>query len=110
MKITLSLMKKHPVIRVHNAEEADAVLMMERALVAYYTVQKVLNDCQNDKEQSEEFNNGVKKCLELVHACAPALLPPPPSAPRPFPPVAPPSFVRSSFRVAGTPPLGRPPP
>lgn len=74
MKITLSLMKKHPVIRVHNAEEADAVLMMERALVAYYMVQKVLNDCQNDKEQSEEFNNGVKKCLELVNACDQAII------------------------------------
>lgn len=74
MKITLRLMKKHPVIRVHNAEEADAVLMMERALVAYYTVQKVLKDCQNDKEQSEEFNNGVKKCLELINACEQAII------------------------------------
>ena len=69
MKIVLNLMKNHPVIRVHNAAEADAVRMMERGLVAYYTVQKVLNDCQNDPEQSEEFNNGVKKCLELVNAC-----------------------------------------
>lgn len=74
MKITLSLMKKHPVIRVNNAEEADAVMMMERALVAYYTVQNILNDCQNDKEQSEEFNNGVRKCLELVNACDQAII------------------------------------
>lgn len=74
MKITLNLMKKHPVIRVHNAAEADAVRMMERGLVAYYTVQKVLNDCQNDKEQTEEFNNGVKKCLELINACDQAII------------------------------------
>jgi hypothetical protein len=74
MKITLSLMKNHPVIRVQNAAEADAVRMMERGLVAYYTVQKVLKDCQNDHEQSEEFNNGVKKCLELINACDQAII------------------------------------
>lgn len=69
MKITLNLVKRKPVIRVSREADADAVRMMERGLVAYYTIQKVLSDCQNDPEQSEEFNNGVKKCLELVTAC-----------------------------------------
>ena len=69
MKITLNLVKSKPVIKVSRAADADAVRMMERGLVAYYTIQKVLSDCQNDSEQSEEFNNGVKKCLELVNAC-----------------------------------------
>lgn len=69
MKITLNLVKSKPVVRVCRAKDVDAIRMMERGLVAYYTIQKVLSDCQNDPEQSEEFNNGVKKCLELVTAC-----------------------------------------
>ena len=69
MKITLNLVKSKPVVRVRRAKDADAIRMLERGLVAYYTIQKVLSDCQNDPEQSEEFNNGVKKCLELVTAC-----------------------------------------
>lgn len=74
MKITLNLMKNKPTVTVKGAAEADAIRMMERGLVAYYTVQKVLNDCQNDHEQSEEFNNGVKKCLELINACDQAII------------------------------------
>ena len=69
MKITLNLVKSKPVVRVSRAKDADAIRMLERGLVAYYTIQKVLSDCQNDPEQSEEFNNGIKKCLELVIAC-----------------------------------------
>lgn len=69
MKITLNLVKSKPVVRVSREKDADAIRMLERGLVAYYTIQKVLSDCQNDPEQSEEFNKGVKKCLELVTAC-----------------------------------------
>ena len=74
MKITLNLVKSKPVVRVSRAKDADAIRMMERGLVAYYTIQKVLSDCQNDPEQSEEFNNGVKKCLELINACDQAII------------------------------------
>ena len=61
-------------IRVANEELKLHLETLDRALIAYMTVEEMLKRSKNDPKQSKDFNKGVKKCLELMQACENAII------------------------------------
>ena len=61
-------------IKVENKEQKLHLETLDRALIAYMTVEEMLKRSKNDPEQSKDFNKGVKKCLELMEACETAII------------------------------------
>lgn len=61
-------------IQVKTEELKLHLETLDRALIAYMTVEEMLKRSKNDPEQSEEFNKGVSKCLELMQACETAII------------------------------------
>ena len=61
-------------IQVKTEELKLHLETLDRALIAYMTVEEMLKRSKDDPEQSEEFNNGVAKCLELMQACETAII------------------------------------
>lgn len=47
---------------------------MDRALIAYMTAETILERTKDDPEESEEFNRGVAKCLELLKSLENAII------------------------------------
>lgn len=65
---------KQEMIRVKSKELKLYLETMDRALIAYMAVEEILKRSKDDPEQSEEFNKGVSKCLELMQACETAII------------------------------------
>ena len=61
-------------IQVKTEELKLHLETLDRALIAYMTVEEMLKRSKNDPEQSKDFNKGVKKCLELMQACETAII------------------------------------
>lgn len=47
---------------------------MDRALIAYMTAETIMEKSKDDPEESEEFNRGVAKCLELLKSLEDAII------------------------------------
>lgn len=61
-------------IQVKSEELKMHLETLDRALIAYMTVEGMLERSKDDPEESEEFNKGVAKCLELMKACETAII------------------------------------
>ena len=61
-------------LKVENKEQKLHLETLDRALIAYMTVEEMLKRSKDDPEQSEEFNHGVAECLKLMQACETAII------------------------------------
>ena len=61
-------------MKVENKVQKLHLETLDRSLIAYMTVEEMLKRSKDDPEQSEDFNKGVKKCLELMEACENAII------------------------------------